>query len=178
MGGFSSSNPLLQVGAAAVDAYTGGPVASSLLAVGNAQAQRSSYNDQVAAQQQALDLQASALRRQQAQQVRERNDLLKRQLSAQRARLSAMGIGGGGSSDALMAGLGQRAATDVADIEGTYGDRMAALDLRREQLAEPMGAGGMWASLLAPVAQSLIPKPETKKRRSPTEDEDGGLNFL
>lgn len=176
MGGFSSSNPLVQVGANAVDGYTGIPVARTLLAVGDARAQQKAYNAQAAAQQQALDLQASALQRQQQQQVRERNDLLKRTLSAQRARLSAMGIGGGGSSAALMTGLSQQAATDVADMEAGFGERMAALDLRRQQIAAPLGSGSVWASVLAPMAQSLIPKPEPRKRR-PADDEEGSARF-
>lgn len=177
MGGFSGSNPLVRVGAAAVDAYTGVPVASTALTVSDARGRQQAYNSQVAAQQQALDLQAAALQRQQQQRMRERNDLLKHQLSAQRARLSAMGIGGGGSSDALMAGMTQQAAFDVADMEGDFGGSMAALDLRRQQIAEPIGSGAVWSSMLAPMAQSLFPKPDAKKRR-PTEGETGDFNLL
>jgi len=177
MGGFSGSNPLVRVGAAAVDAYTGVPVASTALAVNDARGQQQAQKSQATAQQQAFDLQASALQRQQQQQVQDRNDLLKHQLSAQRARLSAMGIGGGGSSDALMAGLTQQAAFDVANIEGDFGDRIAALDLRRQQSAQSVGSGGVWSSMLAPVAQSLVSKSDDKKRQL-VEGGAGGFNLL
>ena len=167
MGGFSSSNPLVRIGASALDAYTGVPVASAVLGASEA----AEWQKSQAAQQQNYDLQSAALLRQQQQQVRERQNLLKRTLASQRARLSAMGVGGGGSADALVAGLSQQAATDIADLEGGTADQLAAVNLRRAQ--NQGGTASVWSSLLTPVIQSVS---------SPTQSRDAdtikGISFL
>lgn len=172
MGGMSSSNPLVQIGATALDFYTGVPVASMALKAGNAAAQQRSANAQRDAMQYSYDLQQTAMQRQLEQQVRERQNLLKKTLASQRARLAAMGISsGGGSADALVAGLSKQAASDIADMEGSYGDRKASLDFRRQQeMGEKVSSLDVWGPLLAPVAQSiLLPKDneqETSRRRT------------
>lgn len=175
MGGMNSSNPLVKVGAAAIDAYTGVPVATVALQAGETAARQRNANAQRNAIQQSYDLQASALQRQLQQQVNERQNLLKKTLASQRARLSAMGVGGGGSADALAAGLTQQAASDIADMEGSYGDRVASMDFRRQQqMGERVSALDVWSPMLAPVAQSiLLPKDkeeEGKKRRQVQSD--------
>lgn len=172
MGGMSSSNPLVRIGAAAIDAYTGVPVTTLALRAGEAAAQKRSANTQRNAVQYSYDLQETAMQRQLQQQVKERQDLLKKTLASQRARLAAMGISsGGGSADALIAGLSKQAASDIADMEGTYSDRKASLDFRRQQdMGEKVSSLDVWGPMLAPVAQSiLLPRDnedETSRRRT------------
>ncbi|MGE5476855.1 MAG: hypothetical protein ACM3Q1_09390 [Bacteroidales bacterium] len=157
MGGFSSGN-WLSMGT------------SAAMALMQGQQRQQSDNAQREAQLQGYDLQEAALQRQQAQQMRERDDLLRRTLATQRARLSAMGMGAGdGSAGALMAGLTRTAAKDVADIEGQYQDRLAQLDLRRQQLGAPTGSGEVLASALTPFATSLLSNIGTS-RRGATDD--------
>ncbi|HTH17129.1 MAG TPA: hypothetical protein VL974_10780 [Magnetospirillum sp.] len=157
MGGFSGSNPLVKVGAAAIDAYTGVPVASTLAMAGAARQQQA---QQAAAVQQTYDMQAQALQRQQQQQVRDQQDLLKRTLASQRARLGALGIGGtGGSADALAEGLIQQGATKVADIQGAYGDQLAGLDWKYRQQMDQLDEANnnFWGSQLLSVVQPMLP---------------------
>lgn len=155
MGGFSGGNPLLQVGASAIDAYTGIPVASAVLAASKAkESQR--------AQQEQNALQADAMQRQLNQQVRQRQDLLGRAMATQRARLAAMGVAaGGGSADALAAGLTREAAQDVADLQDGYADRKNRLDWQSRSSAD------VWSSALAPVASNLL------SSRQSARDDDG-----
>lgn len=159
MGGFSSSNPLVRGGAMALDTYIGVPVASAALTVSEARERQQAQNAQQAAVQQSYDMQASSLRRQQEQQVRERQDLLKRTLATQRARLSAMGVsGGGGSSDALVAGLAQQAGADVADLEAAYGDQLSTLAWRRQQQeVKRSSAVDVWSAALLPLVSAALP---------------------
>lgn len=158
MGGFSGGNPLLQVGASAIDAFTGIPVASTVLAASKAKENQRAQREQYA-------LQADALQRQLNQQVRQRQDLLGRAMAKQRARLGAMGIGaGGGSADALAAGLTRQAAQDVVDMQDGYADRRSMLDWRNRSAADA------WPSALAPLASNLL-----SSRRTARGDEDGNV---
>jgi hypothetical protein len=118
--------------------------ASSMVSLMGSAAERVQANQRQKAmddtQQQAFDQQAAALRRQQDAETRDREDLLRRTLAAQRARLGAMGVGSsGGSATALVEGLTQRAATDVANIGQRYGDSLAALELRRQRQSASSG---------------------------------------
>lgn len=129
MGGFSSSNPLIKAGTTAIDSYMGIPMASTALAVSNA-AQTGSQ----AAMEGNYDRQAELMARQHARQIQERQDLLKRTTAAQRARLGAMGIGGGnGSADALINGLQRKTTTEVADIQSAFDINMSMLDWTRQR---------------------------------------------
>jgi hypothetical protein len=161
MGGFSSGN-WLSMGTSAVMSLMQG------------QQRRQNDNAQREAQLQSYNLQQAALQRQQAQQMRERNDLLRRTLAAQRARLSAMGMGAGdGSAGALMEGLTRNAAKETSDIEGQYQDRLAQLDLRRQQLGAPTGSGEALVSALTPFATNLLSNIGSNRRS--TEDDFSSL---
>lgn len=137
MGGFSSDNSSMSMVSAI------GSVMGS--ALGQA---RQTKADQEA-QQQSYDQQAAALRSQRAAEIADRQDLLRRTLAAQRARLGAMGVGSsGGSADALIAGLTQKAATDMSNIETRYGDSLAALQVKRQKQARSAGTSLLSGSSL------------------------------
>lgn len=175
MGGFSGSNPLVRMGAMAIDAYTGVPVANTALAVNDARQQQKEQAARQEEMQRSYNLQSTALQRQLQQQVKRRGDLLQSAVSAQRARMSAMGVGGGGSANALLAGLSEQAATEVADLQAEFGDRQAALDLKHQQQAGRQASSfDIWSSSLAPVVASL-PSPSRERKQG---DVARGLSLL
>lgn len=152
MGGFSSGgNPLLRAGASMVDVVAGVPVATAVLGAAETGARQKVEQQAV---QEGYDQQAQTLQRQQQQQIRERQDLLRRTVAAQRARLGAMGVAaGGGSADALVAGLHQQAAVDVSDMGAEYGDRLSVLDSKRRRQREDLAQSyrQQWGRSLAPL---------------------------
>lgn len=78
-----------------------------------AQADQMSAQNQYVAQQQAV-------------RVKQQRDLMARQLASTRARLSAGGMGvGGGSSQALLAGMVKGNETDIADADALRQTRQA-----------------------------------------------------
>jgi hypothetical protein len=173
MGGFSSSNPLVKAGAMAIDAYTGVPVASTALAASEASAQNQASQ---AAVQGNYDRQAELMSRQQARQIQDRQDLLKRTTATQRARLGAMGIGGGnGSADALINGLQRQTATDVADIQSAFDINMSTLDWNRQRQEDQLDQQRQqqWASLAVPAFNLALPgKKKQPQGATPTQQED------
>ena len=167
MGGFSSSNPLVKAGATAIDAYTGIPVASTALAVSEASAQNQASQ---AAVQGNYDRQAELMSRQQARQIQDRQDLLKRTTATQRARLGAMGIGGeNGSADALINGLQRQTAMEVADIQSAFDINMSTLDWNRQRQEDQLGMQRQqqWASMLGPALSSVLPGNKKKQSKNP-----------
>lgn len=171
MGGFSG-NPLMRMGAGAVDAYMGVPVASAALSAVGMGTQQTNRRD---ALQQSYDAQQQMLDRQQQQQLETQQNLLKAQLASQRARMSALGIGGdGGSADALAEGLTRQAATNMANIEQGYGDRVAQLDWKRQSQENQLlqSANDYWGGQLAPVGGSIA------SSWSGGDDPSAGLSLL
>lgn len=130
MGGISSSNPLVGIATKGLDSITGLPIASTALGVaGTLSAQR----QQEQAAQSAYERNLSLMEMQKDRQERQRRNLLKRAQAEQRARLGAFGMGAsGGSGDALLAGLAQDAATDLADMQWSF-------DTRKQEMDEQMG---------------------------------------
>lgn len=84
--------------------------------VAQAQGPRRQADAAAEAQAQQQSLQSQMLWQQQEQRARQQRDLLKRQMATARASLAAGGIGfGGGSGQALMAGMTKKAEEDIAD---------------------------------------------------------------
>lgn len=90
-----------------------------------------------AAKAQAAQVAAQNAYMQQQQDIKakQQRDLLKQQLAATRARLAAGGIGGGGSSQALMSGM-------VRDSEQQLADQQALLDTRAGNATSALGSSG------------------------------------
>jgi hypothetical protein len=80
---------------------------------------------------------------------------------------------GDGSAGALMEGLTRNAAKETSDIEGQYQDRLAQLDLRRQQLGAPTGSGEALVSALTPFATNLLSNIGSNRRS--TEDDFSSL---
>ncbi|MBC7905354.1 MAG: hypothetical protein H7Y60_01230 [Rhodospirillaceae bacterium] len=183
MGGFSSSNPLMKVGAMAIDAYTGVPVATTALTMAEASAQNRASQGAV---QGNYDRQAELMARQQAREVKDRQDLLKRTTATQRARLGAMGIGSeSGSADALINGLQRQTATEVADIQSAYDINMSNLDWNRQRQEDQLDQSRrqQWASLAMPAFNAMLPskkkkQPPPQQGPTPPYDPSGGGNLL
>lgn len=175
MGGFSSSNPLVKAGAVALDAYTGVPVASTALAASDVSAQNKASQ---AAIQGNYDRQAELMARQQARQIQDRQDLLKRTAAAQRARLGAMGIGSGnGSSEALINGLQRQSTQDVADLQSAFDINMSTLDWNRQRQEDQVDQQRQqqWASLALPAFNAVLPSKKTPQGSASSQP---GLNYF
>ena len=103
--------------------------AMSVLQVGLEAAQK---GNQVAAQEAAARGRTEQIRQTQQIDERQRRDRLRRALATQRARFGAQGIGAGGSSRAVFAGLAAEAEQENADSRALASTRIGQID---DQLA-------------------------------------------
>ena len=103
--------------------------AMSVLQMGFEAAQK---GNQAAAQEANARGQTEQIRQTQQIEERQRRDRLRRNLATQRARFGAQGIGGGGSSQAVLAGLAAEAEQQNADSRALAATRINRIN---DQLA-------------------------------------------
>ena len=105
------------------------------------------------AQIQQQEQQNQLMWQQQDQQVRQKRDLLNRQLAANRAALAAGGIGFAGSGAALMGGLARQAQAGIAD---DYANATLASQVRASGKSGSSSDGLMQGLQLAQQGLSVI----------------------
>ncbi len=95
MGGFASFIPM---------------IASTAMSMAS---KNSAAEDSAQAQAEAQDRQNQSIYQQQAQEDLRQQNLLERALASERARMGASGLGGGGSADAIVAGMAEDTAQNI-----------------------------------------------------------------
>ncbi len=121
--------------------------AMSVLQMGFEAAQESS---QMAAQEANARAQTEQIRQNQQIEGRQRRDRLRRALATQRARFGAQGVGSGGSSQAVFAGLAAEAEQENADTRALASTRINRISdqltwSRRKNLLEASRPGNRMA---------------------------------
>ena len=106
--------------------------------------------NQTAAQEANARAQTEQIRQNQIIEERKRRDRLRRALATQRARFGAQGIGSGGSSQAVLAGLAAEAEQENADSRAQASSRISQINdqlawSRRKNLLEASRPGNRMA---------------------------------
>ena len=104
-----------------------------------------SQNAAIAAQNDAINQRNQMIATQQAQQDQQQRNLLDQQQATARAQMGAWGTAGdgGGSADAILAGMAQRTADSIAMGDQMVGLRQNHTNLLTSSSSNPLAPGGL-----------------------------------
>lgn len=131
MGGFAAFIPM---------------IASTAMSMASQASKNSAEADAAQAQADAQDRQNQYVYQQQARDQERQQSLLEQASATQRARMGASGLGGGGSADAILAGMAEDTAQNIIDSNQAAQARLDRANSRRTQ----SGSGSLLDSALSP----------------------------
>lgn len=130
------------------------PLAMSGLGLASSLGQSSAQQSAAEAQAEAQAQQNQLILQRQAQEDENQRNLLEQAAATQRARTGAMGVDGGGSADAILAGMADNTADNIA-----AGDQSAQLRLRpvrsQDNLLSSAGLGRSGLSVFSSFYDGL-----------------------
>ncbi len=121
-------------------------VASTAMSVASQVGRNSAAEDAAEAQAEAQNRQNQYIYQQQEREQQRQRNLLEQATASQRARMGALGVGGGGSADAILAGMAEDTAQAILDSNQAAQARYERTASRRTQA----GGGNLLDSALNP----------------------------
>ncbi|CUW37451.1 conserved protein of unknown function [Magnetospirillum sp. XM-1] len=122
-------------------------IASTAMSVAGQVSKNSAAEDAAQAQAEAQDRQNQYIYQQQEREQRQQRNLLEQASATQRARMGALGVGNGGSANAILSGMAEDTARSILDSSQAAQARYGRAASRRFQA----GGGNLLDSVLKPA---------------------------